>query len=826
MQLRAKAYIALILTAGIACFTRAMVHWSCSDPFHFMCLLAVTIVASGLKVTLPGMTSTMSVSYVFVLLSMIDFSCPETIVVACLAIAAQSLWRPKYRPQVLQLAFNAASITIAAYVGSVLYQLLSCHGEMLPLRIGVASIGYFLANTLAIAGVVALTEGKNLRKVWHQCYFWSFPYYLAGAAVAALISICNQRFGWQMAFMGLPVVYVIFRSYRLYLGKLESEKRHAEEIAALHLRTIEALALAIEAKDDTTHEHLQRVQVYAIELGKKIGLDGGELQALRAASILHDIGKLAVPEHIISKPGKLTPEEFEKMKIHPVVGAEILSRVQFPYAVGPIVRSHHEKWNGTGYPDGLTGKEIPIGARVLTVVDCLDALASDRQYRRALPLDEAMAAIAAGAGETFDPAIVRILQENYREWEKMAWANGRPINRLSKDLRVANGKAPAAGLQTGGDSQQPEFLSSIAAARQEAQALYELTQDLGSSLNLHETLSVLDSRLQRLIPYDTIAVYVLREDCLIPEYVNGENFRLLSSLQIPTGQGLSGWVAETGKPIVNGNPAVEPGYLNDPSKFSNLRSALAVPLENAVGVIGVLTLYHLGRDAFTRDHLRVLLAINPKISLTIENSLKFQQAAISATTDALTSLPNARSLFLHLDAELARARRNGERLAVLVCDLDGFKQVNDRFGHLEGNRVLKLVAAGLRECCREYDYVARMGGDEFVLVLPGFQTQDLHGKVQSLEHVVIEAGVAVCGERLLNISIGAAFGPEHGSDAEGLLAEADRRMYLAKQTHKRMASSVSEDLAALAASLGDEPAPAAWDSLSQPDRLSPRQEPS
>ena len=199
------------------------------------------------------------------------------------------------------------------------------------------------------------------------------------------------------------------------------------------------------------------------------------------------------------------------------------------------------------------------------------------------------------------------------------------------------------------------------------------------------------------------------------------------------GQGLSGWVAETGKPIVNGNPSVEPGYLNDPSKFSSLRSALAVPLENAVGVIGVLALYHLGRDAFKTDHLRVLLAINPKVSLTIENALKFQQAAISATTDALTSLPNARSLFLHLDAELSRARRNNEALAVLVCDLDGFKQVNDRFGHLEGNRVLKLVAAGLRECCREYDYVARMGGDEFVLVLPGLKPPDVAEKTKAME---------------------------------------------------------------------------------------------
>lgn len=820
MRLRARIYIGLFLVSGVVLFARAMAGWNCTDPLHYVCHLVTALIASGLKVTVPGITSTISVSYVFVVLGMMEFSYPETVLVACLAMAAQSLWKPKSRPRLLQVGFNLATMTIAVSSANGVYRFLELQGQTLPIRVAVAAVCYFLTNTLSIAGVIAITENRNLRKIWNEAYFWSFPYYLVGGGVAALMHILNDRIGWQAVFLGVPVVYIIFRSYRLYLSRLESEKSHAEQIAALHLRTIEALALAIEAKDDTTHEHLQRVQVYALELGKQIGMNDNELHALHAASILHDIGKLAVPEHIISKPGKLTPEEFEKMKIHPIVGAEILARVQFPYGVVPIVRSHHEKWNGSGYPDELKGDAIPIGARVLAVVDCLDALASDRQYRRALPLDDAMAAIVAEAGIAFDPQVVAILQQHYHEWEKLAWAAEPEVSRLPKDVRVRNGSAPAAGLQAG-DSQQPEFLTSIAAARQEAQTLYELTQDLGNSLNLHETLSVLDCRLQRLIPYDAIAVYVLRDGFLEPEYVSGENFRLFSSLRIPVGQGLSGWVAETGKPIVNGNPSVEPGYLNDASKFSNLRSALAVPLENAVGVIGVLALYHLDRDAFTRDHLRVLLAINPKVSLTIENALKFQQAAISATTDALTSLPNARSLFLHLDAELSRARRGNQPVAVLVCDLDGFKQVNDRFGHLEGNRVLKIVAAGLRESCREYDYVARMGGDEFVLVLPGLRPPDLCDKAAILEKVVVEAGIAVCGERLLNISVGAAFCPDHGTDAEGLLAEADRRMYLAKQEHKCATGGMARDLAALAAGVGE----AAGDTLSQGDRMSPEDPP-
>jgi diguanylate cyclase (GGDEF)-like protein len=298
---------------------------------------------------------------------------------------------------------------------------------------------------------------------------------------------------------------------------------------------------------------------------------------------------------------------------------------------------------------------------------------------------------------------------------------------------------------------------------------------------------------------------VVEDDRLVPQYASGENVHLFSALRIPLGQGLSGWVAESGQHIINGNPSVEPGYLNDPTKFSTLRSALAIPLENASGITGVLTLYHLEPDAFSKDHLRVLLALRPKLSLTIENALQYQQVSITATTDGLTELPNARSLFLHLDAELKRCQRSGSQLTLLVCDLDGFKQVNDCFGHLEGNRVLKLVAAGLRQCCREYDYVARMGGDEFVLVLPGLGSGALEQKLKALERVVEDAGTAVCGDPLLSISIGAVSCPEDGTDAESLLAGADRQMYLAKRARKA-SRSVAQDLQRLAASLDSPPA--------------------
>jgi len=295
-------------------------------------------------------------------------------------------------------------------------------------------------------------------------------------------------------------------------------------------------------------------------------------------------------------------------------------------------------------------------------------------------------------------------------------------------------------------------------------------------------MSLLGTRLKGIVPHDAIAIYVCQGDRLVPQYVDGRDFQLFSSLKIPMGQGLSGWVAENRKAIVNGNPSVEPGYLNDPAKLSNLNSAISVPLLGVSGVLGVLTLYHAQRDAFTRDHLRLLLAISSKAALTIENALKYSEVQKSAVTDDLTGLPNTRSLFLHLDSEVARCKRTNTPLAVLVADLDGFKLVNDRFGHLAGNKVLKRVAHGLTS--REYDYVARMGGDEFVLILPGMQAGALTNKRRELCSTVIEAGRESTGEELLSLSVGEAFFPEDGVDAEELLAAADRRMYRVKRSHR------------------------------------------
>jgi diguanylate cyclase (GGDEF)-like protein len=272
----------------------------------------------------------------------------------------------------------------------------------------------------------------------------------------------------------------------------------------------------------------------------------------------------------------------------------------------------------------------------------------------------------------------------------------------------------------------------------------------------------------------------------VPEFVSGDNFRVLSSLEIAVGTGLCGWVAQNVKPIINGNPEVEGAYAYDTRKTTDLRSALAVPLEGVSGLVGVLALYQTEANAFTTDHLRILQAITSKVAHFIENALKYRQAENSATNDYLTGLPNARALSIHLDKELARCKREYGTVAVMVCDLNGFKTINDSYGHLAGDKVLKQFATLMREKCREYDYTARMGGDEFVVVAPNMPPASVSERTRLFSELAREAGYEVCGKDLLSLSLGAAFYPEDGLDSEKLLAEADKRMYSAKKHFHRL----------------------------------------
>ncbi len=812
MPSRTKLQIGLTILAAIGA-TALAARAGSNSWLPFWLLLVAVLFSSGLKVVLPRGDGSMSLNFPFILLGILQLSPLQAVLLAAISVAAQCRIRVRQIFTAVQIFFNVANAMLATGCAYMVYAgLHRAHVTLAP-ALASASIAYFLWNTVSVAMVLASTKGESALSVWRKEYPWYLPFYVVGAVLVAVVSWMSERFGWGTALLLIPFVYTLYRAYMGQISRLKERQQHLEETEALHLRTIEGLAMAIEAKDQNTHDHLFRVRQYVKAVGEALRLNKVELQALETAAFLHDIGKLAVPEHIINKPGKLTPEEFEKMKIHPVVGADILERVRFPYPVVPIVRSHHEWWNGTGYPDGLRGTDIPIGARILTVVDCFDALVSDRPYRKGLSGEKAMAMLRSLSGKQFDPAVVEAFERCHAEAEVRAEslvpAGFTPLN---TEVEVWRGVAPGAGYEAGsnedavtakpqhskGEHRPSELhdgmgtLTLVAAASQEAQSLFEMSQSLGDSLSPNETVAVLASRLRQLVPFEVCALFVKQGDALEARFIDGELARQFAPGQIQLGEGISGWVAQSGKAIMNGNAAVEPGCPLSPDGSPALRSALSIPLRNLQkDIFAVLTLYAEAADSFQRDHLRILQAMESKLSLSVQNALQPHRAEIHGDTDFLTGLPNARRIFLHLESELQRCRDTGEVLSVVVCDLNNFKDVNDRRGQLAGNRLLRLIAENFRQICVEPEMVARMGGDEFVFLLPGVNEAATQERLAEIQVAVASASRQAGHAIRVSVSVGAAFCPADGLMAEDLLGLADRRMYLDKQRHYSQSTSLS-----------------------------------
>jgi diguanylate cyclase (GGDEF)-like protein/putative nucleotidyltransferase with HDIG domain len=779
MSTKTKIFVTITAALGLAQITFSAANWHVSDPKRFWTYLAMAVFCSVFQVKRSGLAIAFSLNLPFILISLVELTMPEAVAIGCAAALAQCLWDPQTRRRPSQILFTVTVLaTIIASAGFVYDSLLPRALQSATIRLFVAASAFFVANTLPGAITLRFARKERLGQLWKNSYFWSFPYYLIAAAMAGVVHMGSTTLSVDTALLALPVVYIAYRYYRVQKSQLEQQQKHAGDMAALHLRAIEGLALAVEAKDNlNTRGHLRRVQVYALEVGKDLGLAGEELEALHAAALLHDIGKLAVPEHILTKPGKLTPEEFAKMKVHPVVGAEIVEQVQFPYPVAPIVAAHHERWDGNGYPFALQGEAIPLGARILSAVDCLDALTSDREYRRGVTLEEAMKHIGAESGRSFDPQVVAVLERRYHDLERLAKTHGDNAPSLSKNAVIRNGHAPAAGLDlcagsgaaTGESSL--DFLGTIAAARREGRFLLEMAEGTGSSLDLDTTLSRVEQSLQAMIPHNALALFAQRANTLVAQYATGDNCHILSYLEVPSVEGLAGWVAANGKPVVNGNPAVEPGFVSEPGL--PLCAALAVPLEGSNGLLGVMVLYHRNADAFTRDHLRMLLAVTPKIGQAVENALKYRASEERANTDRLTGLPNAALLTESLDAELVRARRLKQPLAVMFYHAHGLEQVYADLGPAAGDALLLNVARALKEDCREYDHLGLAGTGEFAFVLPGMRRETLGAKVARLGEVAAQTDPSHRDK--ISFCIGEAFYPDDGDSARHLLAVAKRR---------------------------------------------------
>ena len=605
----------------------------------------------------------------------------------------------------------------------------------------------------------------------------------AGSSVVAIaaILILNlfARFGIEFGLVIAPVAILANLAYRIHVNRLEQKTKEITDASRIHLATVEALATAIDARDQVGLGHIRRTQIFAVGLGESMGLTKGEINALRTGALLHDIGKLAVPDHILNKPGGLTTGEFEKTKIHSAVGASILEKVGYGYPVAPTVKYHHERWDGAGYPEHLKGEDIPLTARILSIADAYDTLRSARPYRPAIKRDQAIGIIQDEAGILFDPTVVRVFLKNLEMFELEVEQQG-----LSYEVDHIFDSANAADDDYG-------FIEQIKLANREVFTLYELAREFTSSVDLEEILCLFAKKVGEFVPFKTCAVYLLDEErqYATAMHVEGANSVELTSQRVKVGQGATGYVLKTGEKVLNADPDID--FSVSHVELTQQYSTMAcLPLIEDDEMIGAVSIYSREISKYGEENIRLLETISQIAAEAIGKSLKHDEAKAHAMTDPMTGLPNARSLRIEFEKEMARASRGGTSFKLLMLDLDGFKAVNDSFGHKTGDEFLKEVSKVIRGQLRDYDFLARYGGDEFVALVPDTTAQAVIDLCTRIEHAVGEFSLKIDEDRFatVGVSLGASGYPKDGESFDQMIVAADKAMYERKTRRKRVAS--------------------------------------
>jgi diguanylate cyclase (GGDEF)-like protein/putative nucleotidyltransferase with HDIG domain len=784
----ARYYVGAVIAAGLTLMVFRLPSLTFPQPLLFIGLLLLSSVSASLKVYLPLTTSgsTMSVSYAVDFASLLLLGPDETMLVAAGSAFSQCHWNSKERNPLHRTLFSVASLVLTVQGSGLAFSVLGGTGSAMPLTalarpLVAAATVYFLLNTGLIATAIALSTRANVFTTWNNNFLWSAPSYFVGAGTAAVAAALVSHAGYWIAPLTFAPLYLTYRTYKVYMGRIEDEQRHVQQTSDLHLATIEALARAIDAKDQTAQMHIRRVQVYAAGLAKASGLSEAEIQGVKTAALLHDIGKLAVPEHILSKPGPLTQEEFQKIRIHPQVGAEIIAAVPFPYPVAPLILSHHERWDGKGYPQGLAGEEIPIGARILTIVDYYDAVTTERPYHKALTNESAIGLLRHEAGRALDPKLVPIFVELLPTFAAELTAEARSKNEAEPAMLPGSTAVGLVPVTT------TNAFENIALAHREIYALYEIAQSMGTSLGVSDTMALISSKLSKVVSWSGCALFLhhAESDTLKCRFAAGVDAPKLLNTTLHVGFGLSGWVARNRRTLINGNPRVTFDAAGITGELA-VNSAIVCPLQFNDTFIGCLALYHTEPNHYTEDHRRLLERIAEQAGAVIHNSIVFEQTQEDSLTDPLTGLPNRRSMFVHLSRELARAERLKSEVAIIVMDVDGFKTINDTYGHNVGDHALREVALALQAALRPYDLCVRYAGDEFIVVLADCSREAAEAKRRELQTRVAEIQLDVrAGKRLrLGASAGAAVFPHDGTTYEQMLASADHLMYRDKASRR------------------------------------------
>ena len=645
-----RAYLALVVSGGVLAVGISVHQLATSTAgLPWLILAAFTILSGFATLRLPNIPVSFSISDAFTFTAAVFFGPAAGAVAVALDSLAISLQLAKRRFSLRQLLFNATAPALAMW-GAAHGFFWLIGGPVSPsVAIGhffaalfVFTALYFLFNSSAIAVAIAFDQRTGPFAIWRAHFLPLWLTSFGGAVVAALlfVLISSGVADPVVLVLVVPIPLILYAAFKSVVGRLGDQFEHLGKVNKMYLSTIEALATAINAKDGVTHDHIRRVQAYAVGLARVLGVnDESTIKAIEAAALLHDTGKLAVPEHILNKPGSLTPTEFEKMKLHVDVGADILSTIDFPYPVVPIVRCHHENWDGSGYPRGIAGQEIPIGARILSVVDCFDALTSDRPYRRAVTEQEAFEILMARRGTMYDPVIVDTFIRVYKDLVPPAPEAPRHEDALAKIMRAA---APVPVLPTSaadvGTADADTLLSLISVAR------------LASNQASPDDVASLTATLVRnLAPGTTCAFYIKHEEELVMTHAAGPLAPALRWMRMAVNERLSGWVAAHRRTIVNSDAALDLAGLEIPPVP---RTCLSTPLLDGETLVGVLTLYAEFPFSFTDEQGRIMQMLGPHLAL-----LARRMSAGAATPTATSPAQSRATADGHLRIVAKRAQR-------------------------------------------------------------------------------------------------------------------------------------------------------------------------
>jgi diguanylate cyclase (GGDEF)-like protein/putative nucleotidyltransferase with HDIG domain len=712
-----KPYLAVVLTCGALAvghsFRQLYTH---PVGLQLLILVVLTILTGSFSVKVSSINAYISVSETFVIASVLLFGTAAGTVAVFLECLVIVLWMKPENRFVHRVFFNMAAPAVAiwisgtafsAFFGIPPYTQSATPLPQLFLPLLAFTSLYFLLNSSLVAIAVALETDRPAFDLWWQNFAWLSLNYFSGASVAALIVTYTRELDLSTLAIIIPILVVSYLTFRSAMGRAEDSYNHLAELNRLYLSTIETLAMAIDAKDQITHGHIRRVQSYAVELAKRVGIKEDKLlKAIEAAALLHDMGKLAVPEYILNKPGRLTPAEFDKMKLHASIGADILSAIDFPYPVVPIVRHHHENWDGSGYPDGIKGTDIPVGARILSVVDCFDALTSDRPYRPKLSDTDAVKILMERRGSMYDPLIVDTF---IRVHQEIAPAEHQPTNTPQALMEITNlSSMPDIGRAN-------TSFDEIAASSTEMLTLYDLSRGLAGQTSISDTGDVIAKNLRRLVPFSLSVLYIYddKHDVLIARHASGELSPFVCDLQIGLGTRVSGWVAANRQTIANSDPVLDLGEVAK-SGTQRLRSCVSTALIANHKLVGVLSLYSTS-ERFSDDHRRIVEAVAKHIA---HSFCRASELDTNSAIDSLTGLPTVIQLHQFLD-DIEPGTLESSPVTLLRVDIVNMKGFNAEQGRTGGDEILRAVGRRLQESLRMGDLLFRSGGDEFIAVISG-----------------------------------------------------------------------------------------------------------